>query len=126
MFWFETGGRRIGRMSLDITQLPMPPATQESDLTAEQSQQPQTNVFKWKLIGKYNKGEFSPHYILIFVNDIIGYFVLGGQDAACTCLQYTDKTLKIKAPMPQEKTFFAAFYFDGKIYTFGGYDAYDK
>ena len=30
------------------------------------------------------------------------------------------------APMPCEKTFFATVYFDHKIYTFGGYDAYDK
>jgi hypothetical protein len=28
--------------------------------------------------------------------------------------------------MPSEKTFFANVYFDGIIYTFGGYDAYDK
>ena len=28
--------------------------------------------------------------------------------------------------MPMEKTFFAAFQYNGKIYTFGGYDAYDK
>jgi len=28
--------------------------------------------------------------------------------------------------MPCEKTFFASVYFDNIIYTFGGYDAYDK
>jgi N-acetylneuraminic acid mutarotase len=28
--------------------------------------------------------------------------------------------------MPAEKTFFATVYFDGVIYTFGGYDCYDK
>lgn len=28
--------------------------------------------------------------------------------------------------MPAEKTFFATVYFDHMIYTFGGYDAYDK
>lgn len=28
--------------------------------------------------------------------------------------------------MPQEKTFFATVYHDGIIYTFGGYDAYEK
>jgi hypothetical protein len=28
--------------------------------------------------------------------------------------------------MPQEKTFFPAVHFKGIIYTFGGYDAYDK
>jgi len=28
--------------------------------------------------------------------------------------------------MPQEKTFFCAVHMNGVIYTFGGYDAYDK
>ena len=28
--------------------------------------------------------------------------------------------------MPCEKTFFTAVHFNGIIYTFGGYDAYDK
>jgi len=28
--------------------------------------------------------------------------------------------------MPQEKTFFATVYLDGIIYTFGGYDAFNK
>jgi N-acetylneuraminic acid mutarotase len=28
--------------------------------------------------------------------------------------------------MPQEKTFFCALHIGGVIYTFGGYDAYDK
>jgi hypothetical protein len=30
------------------------------------------------------------------------------------------------APMPIEKTFFGTVYFRGIIYTFGGYDAYEK
>ena len=41
-------------------------------------------------------------------------------------LLYDMKAIKIMASMPSEKTFFANVYFDGIIYTFGGYDAYDK
>ena len=39
---------------------------------------------------------------------------------------FDNKTIKVMAPMPSEKTFFATVYFESKIYTFGGYDAYDK
>ena len=39
---------------------------------------------------------------------------------------YDGKTIKVMSPMPAEKTFFAHIYFDGIIYTFGGYDSYDK
>lgn len=36
------------------------------------------------------------------------------------------KTIKTKANLPHEKTFFSAVYLKGKIYTFGGYDSYLK
>lgn len=39
---------------------------------------------------------------------------------------FDNKTVKVMASMPMEKTFFATVYFKNKIYTFGGYDAYDK
>jgi hypothetical protein len=32
----------------------------------------------------------------------------------------------VKAQMPQEKTFFPAVYHKGIIYTFGGYDSFEK
>jgi hypothetical protein len=41
-------------------------------------------------------------------------------------MMYDGKTIKVLASMPSEKTFFANVYHDGIIYTFGGYDAYDK
>ena len=41
-------------------------------------------------------------------------------------LLYDNKTVKVLASMPSEKTFFATVYYDNIIYTFGGYDAYDK
>jgi Skp family chaperone for outer membrane proteins len=37
-----------------------------------------------------------------------------------------NKKLKVRAAMPTEKTFFPAVYHRGIIYTFGGYDGYDK
>lgn len=41
------------------------------------------------------------------------------------CLQYHNKNIIMKAAMP-EKSFFPAIYHKGKIYTFGGYDNYEK
>lgn len=39
---------------------------------------------------------------------------------------FDNKTIKVLSSMPSEKTFFATVYFDGIIYTFGGYDVYEK
>lgn len=89
------------------------------------SLQPASNAFRWKLIGKY-KNEFPQHFTMVFLSEEKGVYILGGNGNHNTCLYYDLKTIKIKAPMPQEKTFFAAIFHKGIIYTFGGYDAYDK
>ena len=39
---------------------------------------------------------------------------------------FDNKTIKVLSSMPSEKTFFATVYFDDIIYTFGGYDVYEK
>jgi hypothetical protein len=52
--------------------------------------------------------------------------MLGGQGTRDTNLQYVNRKLKMRAQMPTEKTFFPAVYHRGIIYTFGGYDGYEK
>ena len=52
--------------------------------------------------------------------------MLGGQGTRDTNLQYINRKLKMRAQMPTEKTFFPAVYHRGIIYTFGGYDGYEK
>lgn len=63
---------------------------------------------------------------MVYINESDSWFILGGMGSRDTNLQYVGKKLKVKAQMPQEKTFFPAVYHRGIIYTFGGYDGYDK
>lgn len=63
---------------------------------------------------------------MVFLSDDEGVYLLGGNGNQNTCLHYDLKTIKVRSPMPQEKTFFSAVYHKGIIWTFGGYDAYDK
>lgn len=53
-------------------------------------------------------------------------YILGANGNKNSNLVHDQKTIKVLAPMPSEKTFFATVYYDHMIYTFGGYDAYDK
>lgn len=103
MYWFEFGGQRIGRLELK---------------SGPELEEPCT----WKLMGKY-KFEFPSHFTIVFTEDKYGIFILGGTGA--NCLNFKDKNINAKANMP-EKTFFAAVYLKGNIYTFGGYDSYEK
>jgi len=51
---------------------------------------------------------------------------MGGNGTKYSNLMFDLKNIKVLSSMPSEKTFFAHTYFDNMIYTFGGYDAYDK
>jgi len=81
--------------------------------------------FTWRLKGKY-KFPFSSHFAQVFISHDDGYYLLGANGNNNSNLHYNLKTVKVKANMPHEKTFFAFFHHAGIIYTFGGYDAYDK
>jgi len=55
-------------------------------------------------------------------------YLIGGHgtENTCQCFDPEDRKLSVKAQMLQEKTFFSAVCLEKTIYTFGGYDAYDK
>ena len=83
------------------------------------------NFYPWKPVGKY-RDEFSPHQAIVIDTDTGFTHTIGGNGNKQTNLMYNGKTVKCLAPMPSEKTFFSTVYHDSHIYTFGGYDAYDK
>ena len=76
-------------------------------------------------MGKY-KHTFAPHFAMVFIRPAEGYFIVGSNGNKPSNLYYDGKTVHVKAPMPAEKTFFAHVFHKNKIWTFGGYDAYEK
>lgn len=64
--------------------------------------------------------------MILYDNESQHFFILGSNGNKNSTLRYDQKTVKALMPMPQEKTFFTAVMHDSMIYTFGGYDAYDK
>ncbi|CAI2360508.1 unnamed protein product [Moneuplotes crassus] len=103
MFWFEAGGRRVGKVPLNI----------DPDLE---------EPLKWKTHAK-SSTEFHSHVVVISGNEEGEFFILGGVKK--NCFNYKDSVMVEKAPMP-EKSFFSAVNLKGKIYTFGGFDIFDK
>ena len=55
-----------------------------------------------------------------------GLYLIGGNGNQNNNIHYDNRTIKIRRNMPQEKTFFAAVHLKGRIYTFGGYDGFEK
>lgn len=119
MMWYEFGGNKIGRLFIEG---------------------PDSEEFpKWRLVAKY-KGEFACHFTTIYINggatgcnpitteqnrNVGSWFLLGG--LGNNCLQYIDKNILHKSPMPSEISFFPAVSINAKhIYTFGGYENIEK
>lgn len=124
--WFEFGGRQIAKLSLDIVALHAKKQPESKNYSVEdESQQPAIQQFDWRLSGKY-KNPFSSHFSQVFISLEEGIFLVGGHGIQHNNLHYNMKTIRPKANLPHEKTFFSAVHYMGRIYTFGGYDAYLK
>lgn len=131
IYWFEYGGRKIGRMNLDILWINQQKIKANHQNESECSDPEAIEAIKngnpyiWKPVGKF-KNEFCGHQSLVYNIDSECIYVMGGNGNKNSNLMFDNKTIKVMASMPMEKTFFATVYFKNKIYTFGGYDAYDK
>lgn len=99
-FWYEYGGNMIAKYYLN----------KESS--------------KWKLIGKY-KSEFPSHFQMIFIDEDVGHFILGGVDQNNT-FQYRDGQITKKNSMNLERSFMAIAYLQGVILAIGGYEYNEK
>lgn len=127
--WYEYGGRNIGRMSLDIAALHkarQSPQRRSSYANSEEEHSKANNIqFQWRRTGRY-RSPFSGHFAQVFISPEEGYYLIGGNGTQHNNLHHNGVTIKLRQNLPQEKTFFAAVHLRGRIYTFGGYDSYEK
>jgi len=79
---------------------------------------------KWKLTAKY-KSEFPSHFVMIYIDEDIGHFLLGGIDNQNT-FQYRDTQIIKKNAMNIDRSFMAVCHVSGKIFAIGGYEYNEK
>jgi hypothetical protein len=99
-FWQEYGGNMIAKFYIN------------------------KDVNKWKLIGKY-KSEFPSHFNIIFIDEDIGHFLIGGADGNNT-FQYRDGQITKKSSMIVDRSFMGTAYINGTILALGGYEYNEK
>lgn len=99
-YWYEFGGNMIAKFYID------------------------KDESKWKLIGKY-KSEFPSHFQVIFVDDDIGHFLIGGTDSNNT-FQYRDGQITKKCSMNVDRSFMSVVLFNNSILAIGGYEFNEK
>jgi len=99
-FWFEYGGNMIAKYYLN------------------------KDDNKWKLIAKY-KSEFPGHFIIVFVDEDFGHFLIGGVDSNNT-FQYRDGQILKKSSMNIDRSFMAVACIGKSIIVIGGYEYNEK
>ena len=67
-----------------------------NESSMEQEQHPS---FQWRMRGKY-RSNFSPYFTYIYINESDSWFLMGGNGTRDTNLQYINKKLRIRSPIP--------------------------
>ena len=79
---------------------------------------------KWKLISK-NKFPFPYHCLTIYIDELYGYFLIGGTEGDNT-FQFKDGIVTVKTPMSVQRSFMSLVAINHFIFAIGGYDYIEK
>ena len=109
-YWFEYGGKSIGEFKIK---------NKNKTLTNNDE------LYKWKILPKKNDFNFPYHYILAYVDEKYGYFLLGGCDFD-NCFQFKDGVITKKSSMSIQRSFMAVISNDYLIFAIGGFDSKEK
>ena len=109
-YWFEYGGKSIGEFKI-----------KNKNKTVTNNDE----LYKWKILPKKNDFNFPYHYILAYVDEKYGYFLLGGCDFD-NCYQFKDGVITKKSSMSIQRSFMAVISNDYLIFAIGGFDSKEK
>ena len=108
-YWFEYGGKSIA----------------EFKIKNKNNNDNSDELYKWKYFPVKNKFNFPYHYILTYVDEKYGYYLLGGCDPD-NCYQFKDGIITKKSNMSIQRSFMAVISNDYLIFAIGGFDSKEK
>ena len=80
---------------------------------------------KWKLKNVKTDIIYPMHFILAYVDETYGYFLIGGTDNG-NCFQFKDGIITPKTNMSIQRSFMSVISYDQLIFAIGGYDFAEK
>ena len=80
---------------------------------------------KWKLKNVKTDIIYPMHFILAYVDETYGYFLIGGTDNG-NCFQFKDGIITPKANMSIQRSFMSVISYDQLIFAIGGYAFAEK
>ena len=133
-YWFEYGGKGCAQFSFKSKKN----KKEESENLTGKENNTSNNKDKEKEEKKEIKEEskwktksvkidivYPMHFILAYVDETYGYFLIGGTDNG-NCFQFKDGTITPKANMSIQRSFMSVISYDQLIFAIGGYDFAEK
>ena len=132
-YWFEYGGKGVAQFKFENLSNDSKenenlnnkengtPNTEDKD----QKKESKEDENKWKTKTIKSDITFPMHFILAYVDEKYGYFLIGGTDNG-NCFQFKDGTITPKANMSIQRSFMSVISYDQLIFAIGGYDFAEK
>ena len=128
-YWFEYGGKGVAQFTFKNKNN----SANESDSSSKENissngkeKEKEENKEikeenKWKTKTIKTDMIYPMHFILAYVDETYGYFLIGGTDNG-NCFQFKDGTITPKANMSIQRSFMSVISYDQLIFAIGGYD----
>ena len=133
-YWFEYGGKGCAQFNFksknkkkeeseNLTGKENNSANNKEKEEKEKKENKEEN--KWKNKNVKTDIVYPMHFILAYVDETYGYFLIGGTDNG-NCFQFKDGTITPKANMNIQRSFMSVISYDQLIFAIGGYDFSEK
>ena len=129
-FWFEYGGKGCAQFNFKSKSKKKEESENlgkenNSGNNKEKEDNKENKEEKWKQRNVKTDIVYPMHFILAYVDETYGYFLIGGTDNG-NCFQFKDGTITPKANMSIQRSFMSVISYDQLIFAIGGYDFAEK
>ena len=129
-FWFEYGGKGCAQFNFKSKNKKKEESENlgkenNSGNKKEKEENKENKEEKWKARNVKTDIVYPMHFILAYVDETYGYFLIGGTDNG-NCFQFKDGTITPKANMSIQRSFMSVISYDQLIFAIGGYDFAEK
>ena len=125
-YWFEYGGKGVAQFSFknkNNNSSETENSSKENNPSNGKEKEKEEN--KWKIKNVKSDMTYPMHFILAYVDETYGYFLIGGTDNG-NCFQFKDGKITPKANMSIQRSFMSVISYDQLIFAIGGYDFAEK
>ena len=105
-YWFEYGGKSMAEFKIK---------------NINDKNNNKEELYKWNILPQKNNFNLPYHYILVYVDEKYGYYLLGGCDPD-NCYQFKDGVITKKSNMSIQRSFMSTISNDYLIFAIGGFD----